>query len=545
MPKGGKLQPIKHPQRDLWIPNILDAIPKDDMKSMEHPMFALVGGDMRVREYEHRGNRVKLTPSAKGLATIKDKDVLIYLASQMTEALNRGAEISRTVRLTPHDLLVFTERDTSGWGYKRLVEAFHRLRNTSIETNIKTGNLTIEEGFGWIDDWQIVRYTKTGKMESVEVTLCKWLWHAISHREVLTISPDYFRLSRPIERRIYELCRKHCGAQKRWPVSMEVLHLKSGSTATLKEFRRLIKDMAEADHLPDYRLRYSEARDQVVVYARGGKGGIAQILDTTKEGGLGLDDLFVSKRKKKEQPGAAGKEAKKPAVRRKPKIDAPVKVEGEGDRGDTYRDLGIEGVHDEKTYKQYLASRKQAEAAPRKPGQNRSRKGKDKGRAREVKAESPTPSPDPRQALSDLRGLSEDDLTAVPRMAGQFDDLVNKNYLEGMQELGVYDDATYMEYAERQRKSLAEKAERARARKAKQEALEGEVEPPAPVSPTPADEPDRPVIEHPVAEGAFPAAAEESGNERPPEGPASADARQKAMDAIWAALGRKRSGSRD
>ena len=209
MPKGGRLHPIKHPQRDLWVPNILDAMPKDDIASMEHPMFALVGGDMRVREYVHRGNWVKLTPSAQGLATIKDKDALIYIASQMVEARNRGEKISRTVRFTPYNLLVFTERDTSGWGYRRLLETFHRLRNTSIETTIQSGNYTVEEGFGWIDDWRIVRCGPSGRMESVEITICKWLWHAIMHQNVLTISPDYFRLSRPLERRIYELCRKH------------------------------------------------------------------------------------------------------------------------------------------------------------------------------------------------------------------------------------------------------------------------------------------------------------------------------------------------
>lgn len=294
MPKGGRLHPIKHPQRDLWVPNILDATPKDDIASMEHPMFALVGGDMRIREYAHRGNWVKLTPSSQGLATIKDKDILIYMASQMVEALNRGETINRTVRFTPYNLLVFTERDTSGWGYRRLLEAFHRLRNTSIETNIQSGHYTIEEGFGWIDDWRIVRCAPSGRMESVEITICKWLWHAIMHQNVLTISPDYFRLRRPLERRLYELCRKHCGSQKRWAIRLETLHRKSGSTATRTEFRRHIINTTESNHLPDYRLRYIEAQDLVVVYSRGEKGRHAQALDTLQDAGLSLAQPSVS-----------------------------------------------------------------------------------------------------------------------------------------------------------------------------------------------------------------------------------------------------------
>jgi plasmid replication initiation protein len=35
-------------------------------------------------------------------------------------------------------------------------------------------------------------------------------------------------MRKPLERRIYELARKHCGRQDQWRVSVEVLHRKSG-----------------------------------------------------------------------------------------------------------------------------------------------------------------------------------------------------------------------------------------------------------------------------------------------------------------------------
>jgi len=35
------LLPIWHPNQDFFICDILDAIPKDDMASMEHPIFSL------------------------------------------------------------------------------------------------------------------------------------------------------------------------------------------------------------------------------------------------------------------------------------------------------------------------------------------------------------------------------------------------------------------------------------------------------------------------------------------------------------------------
>ncbi|WP_198400932.1 MULTISPECIES: replication initiator protein A [Neisseria] len=34
--------------------------------------------------------------------------------------------------------------------------------------------------------------------------------------QVKPISTDYFRLRKPLDRRIYELCAKHCGKQNKW-----------------------------------------------------------------------------------------------------------------------------------------------------------------------------------------------------------------------------------------------------------------------------------------------------------------------------------------
>src|SRR5215475_5805207 len=73
------LLPQRHPNHDLFICDVLDAIPKDDMASMEHPIFSLATrADTRVLRYEHRNVLVEIAPSVKGLATIYDKDILIY-----------------------------------------------------------------------------------------------------------------------------------------------------------------------------------------------------------------------------------------------------------------------------------------------------------------------------------------------------------------------------------------------------------------------------------------------------------------------------------
>ena len=62
-----------------------------------------------------------------------------------------------------------------------------------------------------------------------------------------------------------ELCAKHCGKQKEWSISLELLHKKSGSMATLREFRRAVRSMVASNDLPDYRLTYDDKKDVLKV----------------------------------------------------------------------------------------------------------------------------------------------------------------------------------------------------------------------------------------------------------------------------------------
>ena len=272
------LLPERHPNCDFFVCDILDATPKDDLGSMEHPMFSLsTKPDRTIRRYEHNGNSIEIAPGAHGMATIWDKDILIYCISQIIEALNLGREVSKTVWVTAYDLLVATNRQTSGEGYYALQAALLRLQGTSIKTDIKTNGVRIIKGFGLIDSWEIIeRSPHDGRMVAVEIRLSDWLYNAILGREVLTISRDYFRLRKGLERRLYELARKHCGRQTSWKVSLELLHKKSSSSGTLREFRRKLKDIASTDHLPDYRLVYDVRTDQACFYARNPEGALLE-----------------------------------------------------------------------------------------------------------------------------------------------------------------------------------------------------------------------------------------------------------------------------
>ena len=102
-------------------------------------------------------------------------------------------------------------------------------------------------------------------MQEVEIKLSDWVFNAIKAKEVLTLHRDYFRLRKPLERRMYELARKHCGQQEIWSISLALLQKKCGSKQERKSFVRHLRETVEADHLPDYTLMLD---DEQVVFLR-------------------------------------------------------------------------------------------------------------------------------------------------------------------------------------------------------------------------------------------------------------------------------------
>src|ERR1700693_6578819 len=100
------LVPAKHVQGDLFICDVADAVLKDLIPQMEHPFYSLSKKpETAIRRYEHNGNWLEIIPSVKGLATIYDKDILIYCISQLMEKLKRKEPVSARIRISSRDLL--------------------------------------------------------------------------------------------------------------------------------------------------------------------------------------------------------------------------------------------------------------------------------------------------------------------------------------------------------------------------------------------------------------------------------------------------------
>lgn len=266
---GKHLSPLKHPQQDFFIADIFDAISLQlDMASMEYPLFALKAGIRKGREFQQGNFSIKISPSVDyGLATIHDKDIWIYCISKLMQGLRDGTEINRTVHFTIYDYLKTTNRGVGGREYELAKDSLDRLRSTTITTNIETADRREARGFGLIDAWKIVE-EKDGRMIRVSVTLPEWLYRSIESKSVLTISPDYFRLRKPLDRRIYELARKHCGQNHQWTFNLDTLQKRTGSTSNLRLFRQAIRSLAKSNQLPDYSVQYNQEKDQVTFLNR-------------------------------------------------------------------------------------------------------------------------------------------------------------------------------------------------------------------------------------------------------------------------------------
>jgi plasmid replication initiation protein len=260
-------------QLGLFVADLIDVSPKSDITSMEYPIFALSKlPDTETFRYENSttGAWIEIIPSAAGRATIFDKDLLIYCISQIAESMNRGRPIGRRVRLSAYDYMVSTGRDTSGREYRRIHDTLARLRGTTFKSNLTANGELNQRGvvFGLIDDAEL--NMANGRMTSLEVTLGERLFNAISDKRLLTYSRAYFELSSPNERRMYEICRKHCGRQPYWEIGVQKLYDKFGTRGELREFRRTLKKLVTGQPIPDYWLDYhprgrSGAQEKLVV----------------------------------------------------------------------------------------------------------------------------------------------------------------------------------------------------------------------------------------------------------------------------------------
>jgi plasmid replication initiation protein len=252
-------------QLELFVADIFDVAVKGDIESMESPMFALsTKPDTAKWIYQNGDTRLEVSPSTHGRPTIFDKDLLMYCISQVVEGGNRGKQISRRVQFTAHQFLKATGRGTAGKDYTAMFEAMKRLRGVTLSFEGHQGKARRAEVKGLIDSAEVVESTTT-RMASVEITLSEWVYEAIESKHVLTYHPDYYKLRKPNERRLYEICRKFCGSQPIWEIGAEKLHSRFGTRSSFNEWMRAMKKLVPLQTIPEYIIEIDDERSMFIV----------------------------------------------------------------------------------------------------------------------------------------------------------------------------------------------------------------------------------------------------------------------------------------
>ena len=283
MPVTKRKLPRSEQQLDFFNACYADIPIRDQRDTMERPFFSLAKKPRRTPiEYRVNGMTVKVFPVREfGIATIWDADILIWAATQVTEAMDRGEAPNPRLHFHPHSLLKSIRRQPSGENYRRLQDALRRLSATYVETNIRVpkGSRKKIVGFHWVEQWDS-HEDEDGRPTGMSLTLPAWLYEGIIEGGgVLSIHEDYFLLTGGIERWLYRVARKHAGQQDMgWQFTMQQLYEKSGSAARLSDFAIDVRKVVAANSLPEYTLNIE----------RNGEG--QEIIHMIRRSVLSLDD---------------------------------------------------------------------------------------------------------------------------------------------------------------------------------------------------------------------------------------------------------------
>ncbi len=234
-----------------------DMAVRDAQDLMAYPFFSLAK-TKRVAPIHFRTGDLAVQVEATtqfGMATIWDADVLIWAASQLVEARDRGLPTSPLLSFTPYEVLNFSRRGTSARSYQRLRAALDRLQSTTVATSIRQPSGRRLHRFSWINEWT-ERFDTDGRPLGMELVLPDWFYGALLQDGlILTIDAAYFDLTGGIERWLYRLVRKHAGRQARgWRFDFRHLHAKSGSNAAFRNFACDLRAIADRQALPGYHL---------------------------------------------------------------------------------------------------------------------------------------------------------------------------------------------------------------------------------------------------------------------------------------------------
>lgn len=250
-------------QMELFALEILDFdfSLKDEVDGMSLPIFAVNQKAQQDKLYtwvRHDGKVKMRVEAVAGRPTQHDKDLVIFVVSALMHEYNSTGRVPDLIELQTRQYLIGTDRKDGGSQYAQFEGTLQRIQHMTVvvESDLGDGVKSINKEFAYITGSEVLVRSSTDQVLAVRLKVSDWLKQQISEKNVLTMSRDYFKLTGSLERRIYELFRKHCGKQGKWRVSIDVLHNLVGSASSLKEFKRALGKLIDADSIPEYRMAF-------------------------------------------------------------------------------------------------------------------------------------------------------------------------------------------------------------------------------------------------------------------------------------------------
>ena len=262
-------------QLELFAATAFELNPRSVQDIMAWPFFSLSKAKrLKPIVFSSPKNDVQIKVSGNseyGIANIYDADVLLWACAQVRHQYeSTGKKPPRTVEFIPSRLVRQTGRKWGGQTVEGMKKSLKRMASTFIETTIRTEHIKQERGFHWIESYRTDEDRKTGDPAGPwSITLSQWLHEGILQDDnLLSLNLGYYALTSGLEKRLYQIARKHAGNQL-WgaTITMEALHAKAGSNDELKYFAREVRRIAkERPFLLDYYITVFRDREEKVQF---------------------------------------------------------------------------------------------------------------------------------------------------------------------------------------------------------------------------------------------------------------------------------------
>ena len=258
-------------QPDLFIPDISFLRPKAlrDLSATNWFSLSKLPRHTPIAHSLSDTTTVTVTnATGRGIATIYDHDILIFIVSAYVAAINSGRPTSPTMLFTGYELdrflRPFSKSRPDRLFYERVWASLQRLHTTHVHVRLPTS----ESQFYWLPHITRTRRRispdeRTGYVVALDPALYAM---ATNVQNSLTLDHGYFSLTSPLARFVYLWARKSIGYRPtvEWSESVDRIYSKSASLEHPRKFlARLRRTVADA-RIPGYELSLTYGRNHAL-----------------------------------------------------------------------------------------------------------------------------------------------------------------------------------------------------------------------------------------------------------------------------------------